>query len=82
LPVKSGAFAPGDGMTIDGASYTLDNAGNRTAKTDQRTAMATSYGYHNVYQLLKCGQRGSDCDKTCAPFVPKSSPGKPKFPGW
>jgi RHS repeat-associated protein len=30
----------------------------------------------------KCGQQGGDCDKTCAPFVPKSSPGKPKFPGW
>lgn len=40
------------GSTIDGASYTLDNAGNRTAKTDQRTAVATSYGYDNIYQLL------------------------------
>jgi RHS repeat-associated protein len=40
------------GSTIDGATYTLDNAGNRTAKTDQRTAVATSYGYDNVYQLL------------------------------
>src|SRR4030095_9850822 len=25
------------GSTIDGATYTVDNAGNRTAKTDQRT---------------------------------------------
>ncbi len=40
------------GSTIDGATYTLDNAGNRTAKTDQRTAVATSYGYDNIYQLL------------------------------
>jgi YD repeat-containing protein len=40
------------GSTIDGASYTVDNAGNRTAKTDQRTAVATSYGYDNIYQLL------------------------------
>ena len=31
-------------FTIDGANYTLDNAGNRTEKTDQRTAVATSYG--------------------------------------
>lgn len=30
----------------------------------------------------KCGQKGGDCNKTCAPFVPKSSPGKPPFPGW
>jgi RHS repeat-associated protein len=40
------------GSTIDGATYTLDNAGNRTARTDQRTAVATSYGYDNIYQLL------------------------------
>jgi RHS repeat-associated protein len=33
-------------------------------------------------QANKCGQQGGDCNKTCAPFVPKSSPGKPKFPGW
>jgi RHS repeat-associated protein len=44
-PIKSA-------VTIDGASFTLDNAGNRTAKTDQRTAVATSYGYDNIYQLL------------------------------
>jgi RHS repeat-associated protein len=30
----------------------------------------------------KCGQKGGDCDKTCAQFVPQSSPGKPKFRGW
>src|SRR5215470_13444289 len=42
----------GCGMTIDGATYTLDNAGNRTAKTDQGTAVASSYGYDNIYQLL------------------------------
>lgn len=43
-------------ITIDGATYTLDNAGNRTAKTDQRTAVATSYGYDNIYQLLSATQ--------------------------
>jgi RHS repeat-associated protein len=45
--------------TIDGASYTLDNAGNRTAKTDQRTAVATSYGYDSIYQLLSVTQGGT-----------------------
>lgn len=30
----------------------------------------------------KCGQKGGDCNKLCAPFIPKSSPGKPPFPGW
>ncbi len=44
------------GSTIDGAMYTVDNAGNRTAKTDQRTAVATSYGYDNIYQLLSAMQ--------------------------
>src|SRR5205814_8746476 len=42
--------------TIDGATYTVDNAGNRTAKTDQRTAVATSYGYDSIYQLLSATQ--------------------------
>jgi YD repeat-containing protein len=44
------------GSTIDGATYTVDNARNRTAKTDQRTAVATSYGYDNIYQLLSATQ--------------------------
>jgi RHS repeat-associated protein len=49
---SSGETAAGSAVTIDGTTYTLDNAGNRTAKTDQRTAVATSYGYDNIYQLL------------------------------
>ncbi len=44
------------GSTIDGATYTVDNAGNRTSKTDQRTAVATSYGYDNIYQLPSATQ--------------------------
>jgi hypothetical protein len=39
-------------VTIDGASYTVDSAGNRTAKTDQRLALTTNYGYDSIYQLL------------------------------
>jgi RHS repeat-associated protein len=44
------------GSTIDGAAYTVDNAGNRTAKTDQRAAVTTNYGYDNIYQLLSAVQ--------------------------
>jgi RHS repeat-associated protein len=44
------------GVTLDGATYTLDNAGNRTAKTYQRTAVATNFGYDNIYQLLSATQ--------------------------
>jgi YD repeat-containing protein len=46
-------------VTIDGATYTVDNAGSRTAKTDQRTSVSTSYGYDNIYQLLTATQGGS-----------------------
>ena len=44
------------GSTIDGATYTVDNAGNRTAKTDQRVAVTANYGYDNIYQLLSATQ--------------------------
>src|SRR5207302_9247201 len=44
------------GSTIDGATYTVDNAGNRTVKTDQRTAVTTNYGYDAIYQLLSATQ--------------------------
>jgi RHS repeat-associated protein len=47
------------GSTIDGASYTVDNAGNRTAKTDQRAAVTSNYGYDAIYQLLSTMQSGS-----------------------
>jgi RHS repeat-associated protein len=30
----------------------------------------------------KCGQKGGDCEKLCAPFIPQSSQGKPAFRGW
>jgi len=39
------------GSTIDGATYTVDNAGNRKTKTDNRTGMASSFGYDAIYEL-------------------------------
>src|SRR5258708_17501212 len=39
------------GGTIDGATYTVDNAGNRTAKTDQRAGVTSNYGYDAIYEL-------------------------------
>jgi RHS repeat-associated protein len=47
------------GSTIDGATYTVDNAGNRTAKTDQRTAVTSNYGYDAIYQLRSATQGGN-----------------------
>src|SRR4029077_3632419 len=47
------------GSTIDGASYTVDSAGNRTAKTDQLANVTTGYGYDSIYQLLQGTQGGT-----------------------
>jgi YD repeat-containing protein len=38
------------GSTIDGASYTLDSAGNRTAKTDQLVAVTSNHTYARYRQ--------------------------------
>jgi len=47
------------GSTIDGASYTLDSAGNRTAKVDQLAAVTSNYTYDAIYQLTQATQGGS-----------------------
>ena len=39
------------GSAIDGATYTLDNAGNRTAKADQRAGVTSNFGYDAIYEL-------------------------------
>ena len=39
------------GTTIDGATYTMDAAGNRATKIDQRTGVTASYNYDPIYQL-------------------------------
>jgi RHS repeat-associated protein len=47
------------GSTIDGASYTVDNAGNRTAKTDQRAGVTSNYAYDAIYELTGVTQGGT-----------------------
>jgi RHS repeat-associated protein len=44
------------GSTIDGASYTLDSAGNRTSKTDQLAGVTSNYTYDPIYQLTQVTQ--------------------------
>jgi YD repeat-containing protein len=44
------------GSTIDGASYTLDSAGNRTAKTDLLASSTSNYTYDPIYQLTQVTQ--------------------------
>jgi RHS repeat-associated protein len=47
------------GSTIDGASYTLDSAGNRTAKTNDYASVTSSYSYDSIYELTQVTQGGS-----------------------
>ncbi|HVP44040.1 MAG TPA: DUF6531 domain-containing protein, partial [Terriglobales bacterium] len=42
--------------TVDGASYTYDNAGNRTSKVNQLTAVTENYTYDQIYQLTQVVQ--------------------------
>ena len=42
--------------TLDGASYTYDNAGNRIAKTNQLNGVAEQYTYDPLYQLTQVTQ--------------------------
>jgi RHS repeat-associated protein len=42
--------------TIDGASYTLDSAGNRTSKTDQLSSVTSNYTYDSIYELTQVTQ--------------------------
>ena len=43
-------------ITLDGASYTVDNAGNRTAKTDQYASVTSNYSYDAIYELTQVTQ--------------------------
>jgi RHS repeat-associated protein len=47
------------GVTLDGATYTLDNAGNRNSKADIYAGVTTNYGYDNIYELLSATQGAS-----------------------
>jgi YD repeat-containing protein len=47
------------GSTIDGATYTVDNAGNRTAKTDDYSSVTSNYTYDALYELTQVTQGGT-----------------------
>jgi RHS repeat-associated protein len=42
--------------TIDGAAYTYDSAGNRTAKTNELSAVTSNYTYDPLYELTQVTQ--------------------------
>jgi YD repeat-containing protein len=41
---------------LDGATYTVDPAGNRKTRTDKRTNVTLTYGYDTIYQLKTAKQ--------------------------
>jgi RHS repeat-associated protein len=45
--------------TIDGAAYTLDSAGNRSAKTDDYSSVTSDYTYDALYELTQVTQGGT-----------------------
>jgi YD repeat-containing protein len=47
------------GTTLDGATYTLDNAGDRLTRTPQPGGMASTFGNDNIYDLLSVTKSGS-----------------------
>src|SRR5712691_4857592 len=42
--------------TLDGATYTVDNAGNRATKTDQLAGVTSNYTYDPLYELTQVTQ--------------------------
>ncbi len=44
------------GSTVDGATYTYDNAGNRTSKLNQLSGTGENYTYDLIYQLTQVSQ--------------------------
>ena len=47
------------GTTLDGAVYTVDNAGNRKTRAPQPSGTASTYGYDNIYELQSVTQGSS-----------------------
>src|SRR3989454_8610675 len=48
--------------TIDGATYTVDAAGNRTAKTDRLAGVTSNYAYDAIYELTNVTQSTNTTD--------------------
>jgi RHS repeat-associated protein len=53
-----------NGRTIDGATYAVDNVGNRTSKTNQLNAVTEDYSYDAIYQLTQVVQNGATTTDT------------------
>ncbi len=56
------AYDPENNLTIDGASYTVDAAGNRMSKTDQLAGVTSNYAYDPIYQLTGVTQNSASTE--------------------
>ena len=67
--------------TLDGANYTYDPAGNRTAKTNDLNAITSSYTYDPLYELTQVTQGASTTETYSYDFVGNrlSSSGVPTY---
>ena len=67
--------------TLDGASYTYDPAGNRTAKTNDLNAVTSNYSYDPLYELTQVTQGASTTETYSYDFVGNrlSSSGVPTY---
>jgi RHS repeat-associated protein len=52
-------YARSAGASLDGAAYAVDNAGNRTSKTDELASVTSNYTYDPIYELTQVTQSAS-----------------------
>jgi hypothetical protein len=52
---------------LDGASYTYDPAGNRTAKTNDLNGITSNYTYDPIYELTQVTQGTSTTESDLPP---------------
>jgi len=48
-------------------------------RTDVRSRITEPTDWQNDKKANECGQKGGNCDQTCAPFVVQQKPGNPPF---
>jgi YD repeat-containing protein len=67
--------------TLDGASYTYDPAGNRTAKTNDLNGLTSNYTYDPLYELTQVTEGGSTTESYSYDLVGNrlSSSGVPTY---
>ncbi|MGA2482628.1 MAG: RHS repeat-associated core domain-containing protein [Candidatus Acidiferrales bacterium] len=55
--------------TLDGANYTVDNAGNRTSKADLLAGVTSNYAYDPIYELTQVAQGGTTTESYSYDYV-------------